>query len=183
MNTIDDVKIMNDQTIIGPEKNLYFLEFRNIPIKYESSLQIYSLVDLTKLNVTIEYQKKPIIMLTIKIKLMNFGMTIENGDEILFLISILNEKFKEISLSVDDDRKIFLKMQIPLVNSNSMDRFFFKFMEGIDRLLFATVNFCFVAIKTFLSGKPTNEREKYEISYDMIQNSVEKYLADLRIYQ
>lgn len=131
---------------------------------------------------TIEYQKRPHIMLSIKIKLMNFGMTIENGDEILILISLLNEKFKEISLSVDDDRRIFLKLQIPLVNSNSMNSFFLKIMEGIDRLLVAAVNFYFVAIKTFLSGKPTKDTEKYGVSYYMIQNSVENFLTDLGIY-
>lgn len=183
MNTIDDIKIMNDQTIIGSEKNQYFLEFRNIPIKYESSLRSDSIVDLTKLNMQIEYHKRPNIMLTIKIKLMNFGMTIENGDEILLLISVLNEKFKEISLSVDDDRRIFLRIQIPLVNSNNMNLFFLKILEGIDRLLVASVNFYFVAIKTFLSGKPTKDKEKYGVSYYMIQNSVEKYLDDLGVYQ
>ena len=163
LNTIDDVKIMNDQTILGPENNIYFIEYRNIPIKYESSLRSNSIIDVTKLNMTIEFQKRPTILLTIKIKIMTFGMTIESNDEILLLISTLNEKFKNISFTVDEDRRIFLRMQIPLVNPNSMNSFFFKVLEGIDQLLNATVSFYFVAIKTFLSGRSTNDREKYEL--------------------
>ena len=148
-------------------------------VKYESSIKKQSLLDSKTFLLMIEMQKKP-LLLTVKLKLMDLLLSIENSEELLMIISTINVQFPEISFSLEDDRRVFMKFQLYLSNSNFLNLFFLKTLESIDYLLIIATNFYIVSIKTFLYG--TYDVSKYAIFSKIIQGSIELYKREISLY-
>jgi len=152
---------------VSNEKNVYSIEIHKIIVKYESSIHKESYLDVKQFLLMIEFNKNP-ISITLKIKLIDFFMTIENSDELIFFIQTITSRFAEVSVDIDEARRIIIKTNIN--HQNSLPSFFKKIIEKIDFLLIISTAFYNVCIRTMFYYKATKEIIKYPIFVNIMKN-------------
>ena len=147
-------------------------------MKYESWLHKDSYMDIKEFLLTIEIGKMS-GLLVMKMKIPDYSMTIENGDELLFFSQEIAAKFPELLLDIDETRKNVLKT---LVQYDSNSSIFSKILETIDLLLIISVNFYLTSIRSIFYYKPTKDSEKYEIFVRIMRELWEKHKKELEFF-
>ena len=174
----NDTSFNNEQCVSndkGTFTNTYSIVLRKIVLKYEASIYKDSYIDVKDFILFIEPNKFPNLIF-FKIKLPDFQMTIENGDELLYFSQIISAKYPEIVLDIDETRRMILKSSLYY---NLETPFFAKIIETIDKLIILSVNFYIVCIRSMFYYKPTKDTEKYEIFMNLMKECTEFHLKEM----
>lgn len=184
-NQLSEILLEDNGAFFPPEtdcsfsKNIFAINLRKIALKYESWLHKDSYMDIKEFSLIIEVGKTPGLLM-MKMKIPDYSMTIENGDELLFFSQEIATKFPEVLLDIDEMRKNVLKT---VVQYNSNSSIFSKILETIDLLLIISVSFYLASIRSIFYYKPSKDSEKYGIFVRMMRELWEKHKKELTFFE
>lgn len=94
-----------------------------------------------------------------KLKYADLLMTIENGDEIFYFSQKVSFHIPEISIDIDEQRKVIIRQTICFGYESSL---YFIILKSIDRLILLGSMFYSMLIRNLYYGRATKEIEKFE---------------------
>ena len=162
----------------GHNNNIYSIVLKKMVIKYESSIYKDSYMDVKDFILLIEFNNIP-GNIVFKMKLPDFQMTIENGDELLYFTQVIASKFPEIVLDIDETRRVIIKM---LMFYSQETPIFSKIIENIDYLIVLAINFYIVCIRSMYYYKPTKDTEKYDVFINILKEKTQLYKKETQFF-
>ena len=160
------------------DRYLHKIIFKNILFKYESSIHKDTLLDKKSFQIDIEIAKNP-VSITLKLNFIDLFMTIENGDELLFFMQIIVSHLAEMSIDIDETRKVVFKINFVVNSGISLIP---KMLETIDSLLILARSFYVICIRSMFYYKPTTPLYKYEIFCNLMKDLVGSQKKELKEY-
>lgn len=181
----DILRIDNDDSFKSDQLNndkgittIYTIMLKKIALKYESSLYKESLMDIKEYQLSFEVNK-PSSLIVFKMKLPEFQMSIENGDELLYFVQIICSKFPEITSDIDETRRMVIKSTIFYNSENSL---LIKMLEIIDFLIIVSYTFNIVGIRSIFYYKPSKDSEKYDMFVNLMRENASLHKKTMEIF-
>lgn len=175
----NDDSLKNDQ--LSNDKgvtSVYTINVKKIALKYESSLSKESLMDVKEYQLNFEVNRTG-SLIVFKMKLPEFQMSIENGDELLYFDQVICSKFPELTLDIDETRRIVLRSMLYFNFENFV---FAKMLEIIDFLIIASHTFNIVGIRSIFYYKPSKDSEKYEMFVNLMRENIKLYKKTMKLF-
>lgn len=95
-----------------------------------------------------------------KLKYADLLLNIENGDEIFYFSQKVSFHIPEVSIDIDEQRKVIIRQTICFGYEASL---YFIILTSIDRLILLGSMFYSMLIRNLYYGRATKEIEKFEI--------------------
>ena len=118
-------------------------------------------------------------LIVFKMKLPEFQMSIENGDELLYFDQVICSKFAEMTLDIDETRRIVLRSMLYFNFENFV---FARILEIIDFLIIASHTFNIVGIRSIFYYKPSKDSEKYEMFVNLMRENIKVYKKTMKLF-
>jgi hypothetical protein len=113
------------------------------------------------------------------LKFADLLMTIENGDEIFYLSQKICFHIPQLSIDIDEQRKIILRQTICYSYNSSL---YFIILQTIDRLLILGSLFYAMVIRNIYYARPTKEIEKFEVIAKYMKITVDDHIERINKY-
>ena len=139
------------------DKNVYTFQLPSAYLKYESNLRNDSLMDTKEFQMIIEVHKNSVHL---KI-LTDLKTTIENMNELLYLIHNVEANYPEVYMNIEENRKVSIETEICF--KKSINSFFGLILETINALLINAIHFYISYIRSMFYNSPTKDVFKYRI--------------------
>lgn len=150
----------------------YTFKIPNLVLKYISSNLYNTAVEVKDFDMCVELNSL-LQQVDITVKYKDLYLALDNADEMIFFFQKLSNKYKEIYIDIEENKKVILEIKV--LKCFSMKKMVEKVLEKMDLILIAATHLATILLKFFYYQRTIKDAGKFDFYSSWIKFHGEIY--------